>query len=340
MSETNEHTPSTPELTAALAEAKALARDQVVAAWDIQIDRIREQLDGSWREALDGIFEERFVAIEKLLHSSWHSAVGTLRAGDREQGAAEARKQLIEQWNGSLRQLRNAETPEDWSAALLASAGEACRKATLFRVHGQNLVGHGLEIPLASAPAFNQCIQSKETMVAANLPEELSAEIAALGSSDRIYLFPIGRKVSAILHAEDPSDVPALELLAAAAGGSGDGSRHVTLTGIAPMSTTPKSSWVDLPKAEQEMHLRAQRFARTEVAGLVLHKVEQVHRGRASNSVYEMLSEDIDAARQTYRAEHLGTCPSMVDYLHLELVRTLGKGDSNALGAAYPGPLL
>jgi hypothetical protein len=34
------------------------------------------------------------------------------------------------------------------------------------------------------------------------------------------------------------------------------------------------------------------------------------------------------------------TTPSMVDYLHLELVATLAHGDELLLGADYPGQML
>ena len=338
----NENTPITaPDLTEALGRAKALARDQVAAAWQIHLDRIREQLEAGWRESLDQIFEERFVAVEQLLSRSWVAAVGTSRAEEREQGAASARTQLIEQWNGLLRGLRSADSPEEWTQVLLQGAREYTPHVLLFRLQGQRLEGSdGLRVPLEAAPAFGQCVETKDTMVAANTAEELSSEIAGLLSGERVYLFPIGKKATAVLLAQEPANVAALELLTAAAGGSGDGSKPLVLTGIGPATTSPRSSWVDLPKAEQEMHLRAQRFARTEVAQMVLHKVEQVHGGRASKSLYEALQADVDAARETYRSEYLANCPSMVDYLHLELVRTLGKGEADALGASYPGPLL
>jgi hypothetical protein len=97
--------------------------------------------------------------------------------------------------------------------------------------------------------------------------------------------------------------------------------------------------WTELPRAEQELHLRAQRFARTRVAEMLLHKVRQVHAGRSGSNLYGMLKEEIDSGREAFRREFIETCPSMVDYLHLELQRTLAKDDALALGPDYPGPL-
>ena len=52
-----------------------------------------------------------------------------------------------------------------------------------------------------------------------------------------------------------------------------------------------------------------------------------------------MLKEEIEAGREAFRREFIESCPSMVDYFHLELQRTLAKGNTRALGSDYPGPL-
>ena len=97
--------------------------------------------------------------------------------------------------------------------------------------------------------------------------------------------------------------------------------------------------WAELPRSEQELHLKAQRFARTRVAEMLLHKVRQVHAGRDTSNLYGMLREEIEAGREAFRREFIETCPSMVDYFHLELQRTLAKDSTEGLGPDYPGPL-
>ena len=102
----------------------------------------------------------------------------------------------------------------------------------------------------------------------------------------------------------------------------------------------PKSSWSELTRSEQKLHLRAQRAARTSVAALLLHKMGQVAQGRASKNLYATLRTEIDAARHAFRREFMEKTRSMVDYLHLELLRVLAKDDAGALGPEYPGPML
>ena len=71
-----------------------------------------------------------------------------------------------------------------------------------------------------------------------------------------------------------------------------------------------------------------------------LDHTEAVQSGRARRDLYKALRLPVDEARQTFRAEFFVPCPSMVDYLHLELTRTLANDDPDLLGSDYPGPLV
>ncbi len=94
------------------------------------------------------------------------------------------------------------------------------------------------------------------------------------------------------------------------------------------------------PEKEHEAaHLRAQRFARTRVAGMRLYHSQAVLRGRAGRNLYAELKEEIDSARDVFERDYLSRSVPLPDYLHLELVRTLANGDAQLLGEAYPGPL-
>ena len=88
------------------------------------------------------------------------------------------------------------------------------------------------------------------------------------------------------------------------------------------------------------MHLRAQRFARVQVAEMRLYEPEAVQAGRTGRNLYETLHRNIDDARGEFQRSFFATCPSMVDYLHLELVHTLSNDDPELLGKDYPGPLV
>jgi hypothetical protein len=113
-----------------------------------------------------------------------------------------------------------------------------------------------------------------------------------------------------------------------------------------PESSAPSPSipsrppWENLYPADQKIHLRAQRFARVRIAEMRLREPEPVHAGRAQRNLYAALRKPIDAAREKFRKLFVMPCPSMVDYLHLELVRTLAHEDPELLGEDYPGPLV
>lgn len=87
------------------------------------------------------------------------------------------------------------------------------------------------------------------------------------------------------------------------------------------------------------MHLQAQRFARVKVAELRLYHAEAVREGRAKSDLYGALQNEIDKVRGEYEKD-FAAIPTMVDYLHLELLRTLAHDDDRLLGANYPGPLI
>jgi hypothetical protein len=76
------------------------------------------------------------------------------------------------------------------------------------------------------------------------------------------------------------------------------------------------------------------------VAEIRLYKSEKVKNGRAAHDLYTSVQEEIHSAREVFRREFLNASDSMVDYLHLELVRTLANDEADALGKDYPGPMV
>jgi hypothetical protein len=338
------------ELKVAIAEAQALAREQVSAAWQLQIDRIREELESGWRDRLDHIFEERFADIETRLNDSLIATVDSR--------VRRSRSEVTDALNQTARRLRGAGSREEWIRTVVEAATPYCAKAAVFGVTPKGLAfGDHPPVPLASAPAFGSAVESKDTVVAVGTPRELSQTISAIvgdASEKKVYLFPIvaRQNVVAVLYAEpgdQPVDVSAMDLLASLAAASIEATETVVvkssaadlvrITGAAPIPLGTASTWTDLSKPEQEQHLRAQRFARTRVAEILLHKARQVRTGRGANNLYGALKEEIEAGREAFRREFIETCPSMVDYFHLELQRTLARVNAIALGPEYPGPL-
>jgi len=133
----------------------------------------------------------------------------------------------------------------------------------------------------------------------------------------------------------EPPDISALELLATLAAPYFEDPPAPVVIQPPP----PKQGWSDLSRAEQEIHLRAQRFARNHVAQLLLTQIRRVQDGRRNNNLYDSFRQEIDTARNEFHSRFFGDTPSMVDYLHLELIRSLAREDAQALGPDYPGPL-
>jgi hypothetical protein len=186
-------------------------------------------------------------------------------------------------------------------------------------------------------------------------PREISAALARIfahQSDDRAYLLPLavrGRAVG-VMYASGAVEMAPLELLAQAAAlvletrvRPPEPARKpdlVNIQGSAPAVPEREipASWMELSAADQAVHLRAQHFARVQVAGMRLFSLELVKQGRASKDLYGSLQKEMDAAREMYR-QFLTATPTMVDYFHLELLRTLANDDAALLGEKYPGPL-
>jgi hypothetical protein len=210
-----------------------------------------------------------------------------------------------------------------------------------------------LEVALDQAPAFAGALETNDPVLAACSPSELSESLCtAFGppASDRVHLFPVvsGNKTVAVLYAEiapAQADANALELVASVAGAvwevrSGTGGKSLVAIQGVRSSEAAMPSWADLPADEQELHLRAQRFARVQVAEIRLYQSHAVKQGRATGSLYRLLKDEMERGREAYRQQFLQNCPSMVDYFHVEVVRTLANDDASSLGPDYPGPLV
>jgi hypothetical protein len=239
----------------------------------------------------------------------------------------------------------------------------------LFRIEDGIAKSARIETPLKDAPALDSAVEMREPLVALAAPAEVSAPVVALlehGESSRVHLFPIlsGETVPALLYCWGAVQGPAIELMTQVAGAvwsafpppapepelepiAAPEPELITIAAAASAEAEPAAApagkapatWEDLAPAEQQVHLRAQRFARVQVAEMRLHHADAVQSGRTRRNLYEALREPIDAARAAFRKQFF-SCPSMVDYLDLELTRTLAHDHPELLGQHYPGPLV
>jgi hypothetical protein len=284
--------------------------------------------------------------------------------------ADSTRLRLTADLNQVFRRLRHYESEDQWIGAvrdgLSKFAGEFgifTQKSDVFLLRAQQALGvpDGLEIAAASANAFAAASESRDPVVALRAPSEVGVSLSQGPPSLRAHLFPItnsGRVVALIFVAENGSlDVNALELIAIVASSVLERrSNQAIHSQIEQAATRPvpeagknaegmKSTrpalppWMDLNEDERLVHVRARRFSRSAVAEMELGRPESCRAGREQNSLYMFLQAEIDKARDNYRKQFM-TIPSMVDYLHLELVNTAAEGDEHKLGADYPGQLL
>lgn len=275
-----------------------------------------------------------------------------------------ARRELTHELNQLLRRFRQYQTEGEWAGTLLDAAAHFAKQGAVFalkdgilQLRGQtNLaVGEDLSIPVSTAAAFASAIESKDPVIALRTPGEVSEALSAENAGERAHILPVtnGERVAGLLFAAggDEIDGQALELIAGMASmvleRRSNTSLHAQIA-AAPMRGEEGSkdraraaglpSWAALGEEQRALHVRAQRFSRVSVAQMQLSRPEACRAGREQGNLYVFLKKEIDKARETYRKQFM-TIPSMVDYLHLELVHTAAAGDEETLGADYPGAL-
>jgi hypothetical protein len=350
-----------------LADANDIVREQMALAWREHIERVHDVLEAQWPERMERAIEETIAGMAARLESEYQDTLAA-RLREAAQSGKTARRDLIQKLNQSARRLRHFENESQWSHTLVDSTRGFCGRAALFLVRDRALhleASRNVDVPaptedigLEAAPAFATAVDTRDTLVAMRTPGELSAQLADLlgesldSGNARCCLFPLVTRqgVPAVLYADsDDVDVDAIELLTVTAAAVLEAfpapapvlpPPAETLVSITAAPKPEILSWFSLSREDRELHLRAQRLARVQVAGIRLYQSEMVKNGRTAHDLYTSLKEEIDSARETYRREILNASDSMVDYLHLELVRTLANDDAELLGQDYPGPMV
>ncbi len=290
-------------------------------------------------------------------------------AADAENACSEMRaracSELAGRLNQAVRRIRQAATREELGETVADAAAAFATGAAWFRIEDGAARSEKLEltIPLAEAAALTGAVESREPVIALGSGAEVSPQLVGRfthTAESRSFIYPIlaGEETPALLYAwADPQhatpganhagQTSALELLAQVASAAWQALEPppppppppAPLVTIAPVAKSA-NPWEALGVSEQQTHLRAQRFARVQVAEMRLRQAAAVQSGRLRRNLYHSLRDPIDAARDAFRKEFFAKCPSMVDYLHLELMRTLANDDADLLGKEYPGPMV
>jgi hypothetical protein len=97
-----------------------------------------------------------------------------------------------------------------------------------------------------------------------------------------------------------------------------------------PQPTAPAMSPED-----QDVHRKAQRFARLLVDEVKLYNQAKVAEGRKHRDLYDRLKEAIEKSRGTYQKRYGNTVAASGDYFQHELVRSLAEDDVSIMGANF-----
>ncbi|MBZ5586103.1 MAG: hypothetical protein LAQ30_28715 [Acidobacteriia bacterium] len=271
------------------------------------------------------ILEERFAELLRDVRVS----IGAEAASAAAEAGERARRETAEMLNQAVRRMRQAGGAQELGAVLVDAAARCATGAALFRIEG--------------ASARGECIRGAPEEAAARFPSlEIPLASAAALAGVVESLFPVMRedRVAALLCAWGAAEGAPLELFAQVAGLLWRGPAAPAASELVTIGTAqPGAAWDRLSTQEQELHLRAQRFARVQAAEMRLHQAAAVQAGRARRDLYGALRQPIDTARAAFRERFFSSCPSMVDYLHLEMLRTLANDDPELLGKDYPGPM-
>jgi hypothetical protein len=245
------------------------------------------------------------------------------------------------------------------AVVVLVESGRIARVATWREVALRGDEEDSAPIDLKEAAALAACVESGDPMAALAVPGEISSVLtSAFGrdGAEKVYLFPVRVRQSTVaLIVAGGAVTPApFELLCEAAGMRLEAlEAHAPVAAAAPTEAetgglvqiagvrngTPASSWESLSTEEQALHLRAQRTARVRVAQIRISEAAALRKGVQESDIYQSVRRSIDAARGEFRQNYMTQMSGMVDYLHLEIVRSLAHDNEKLLGAEYPGPM-
>lgn len=86
---------------------------------------------------------------------------------------------------------------------------------------------------------------------------------------------------------------------------------------------------------DQDVHRKAQRFARLLVDEIKLYNQAKVAEGRKNKDLYDRLKETIEKSRSTYQKRYGNTVAASANYFQHEIIRSLAEDDLSIMGANF-----
>ncbi|MGB9206100.1 MAG: hypothetical protein WCB94_19235 [Terriglobales bacterium] len=99
--------------------------------------------------------------------------------------------------------------------------------------------------------------------------------------------------------------------------------------GAMPVSSTSAST------EDQEVHRKAQRFARLLADEIKLYNQAKVAEGRKHQDLYDRLKDAIEKSRATYQKRYGNTVAASGNYFQHEIIRSLAEDDVSIMGANF-----
>jgi len=93
---------------------------------------------------------------------------------------------------------------------------------------------------------------------------------------------------------------------------------------------------VAVPREGDEIHKKAQRFARLLVDEIRLYNQSKVAEGRQHRDLYDRLKDDIEKSRVTYEKRFGESTAGPANYFNQELIRILADNDIALMGGGFP----
>jgi hypothetical protein len=264
--------------------------------------------------------------------------------------------------------IQGSSSQSDILRALLDGSSIYCGRCAIFIVRGGNLVGwqgrgfneedsiQSTTLDVASTPV-SQWIKEKAPVSF----QEASWKAAFLEREGRSHdasgwILPllVREKVVAVLFAdsglESVVSVEELQLLVRSTGqwlelvatrkaspvepeASQPTASQAEALAVAPAKST---SAVRMSPAEEELHRKAQRFAKLLVDEIKLYNQAKVTEGRNHRDLYHRLRDDIEKSRATYDKRYVGTPVESANYFRAEVVRILAENDVAVMGGDFP----
>jgi hypothetical protein len=90
-----------------------------------------------------------------------------------------------------------------------------------------------------------------------------------------------------------------------------------------------------MSQEDQDVHRKAQRFARLLVDEIKLYNQAKVAEGRKNNDLYDRLKDAIEKSRATYHKRYGNTVAVSANYFQHEIIRSLAEDDVSIMGANF-----